>query len=53
MKRFDIVFKGEFGEFKMEDASNFTTEQMTDEAFEALEGVGLGKIKEITLILNK
>ncbi len=49
MNEFNLVFKCEFGEYKLERCKKLPNKEELEEAMENLMGVGLGKTKQIII----
>ncbi|MBQ9532640.1 MAG: hypothetical protein IJR71_01570 [Prevotella sp.] len=50
MNKFDIIFKCQFGEYKLNEAKQLPDKAGLEETMSNLAGLGLGKTLEISLI---
>ena len=49
MNKFDIIFKCEFGEYKLNEAKKFPDKESLEETMNTLAEFGLGKTLEIII----
>ena len=49
MNEFDIIFKGQYGSFKVNQAKKWPTKKDIEEEMENLEAIGVGKVTEIII----
>ena len=49
MNEFDIIFKGQYGTFTVNQAKKWPTKEYIEEGMENLEAVGVGKVTEIII----